>query len=383
MTTNTTIEEGVCSIVIFFLLLPVMICIIKDVRRDFLRYYFIRSPHMKSKTSTYELNARDDGTSMDMDYESESLLKSKDSDEDNPNDDDDDTLDLVDVDRTFEAFRSSPNVSVTLVDKNSGNVLAKTKNTIHNVDGDTDEQALCANSKIPELILSPIIPEYHSHIAIKIKPMELCVWLLFLTISYLALRTMVVSKNMRHNFKYTAVEMQDIFELGLRGIVLYVIGNIGERVSVKFFLWIAWFVFFYPFVFQICPTTFTIDSESKFDWTLISISVFVGASNFYIVLDNFKYVWRIQKWWIYGYFAFFCVVLYHIALIRSANHDIAIHVHHHHWAFVLSLFIHSPKDSSLVLHALLVAVFIHGIAVFGCENLFDYKNLENATVLDV
>merc|ERR1712024_67473 len=101
--------------------------------------------------------------------------------------------------------------------------------------------------------------------------MELMLWLLFLSISYIALRTMVVTKNMRHNFKYQAVEMQDIWELCLRGIIMYIFGNIAQRVSKVFFLWIGWFVLFYPFVFQICPTTFTIDVGHSMDWTLVSI----------------------------------------------------------------------------------------------------------------
>merc|ERR1712083_1013951 len=115
----------------------------------------------------------------------------------------------------------------------------------------------------------------------------------------------------------------------------------------------------------------------------VSICIFVGVVNSYIVLDNFYYVWRIKKWWIYGYASFFCMVLYHIGFVRSANENIDIHIHHHHWAFVLSLFLHSKKMSSVVMHALLTAVFIHGITVFGCENLFDYKNLEEQSVIDV
>ena len=164
---------------------------------------------------------------------------------------------------------------------------------------------------------------------------------------------------------------------------MYIFGNIAQRFCIKFFLWIGWFVLFYPFVFQICPTSFTIDTEVKLDYTLISICIFVGVSNVYIVLDNFYYVYKIKKWWIYGYVAFFIMLLYHIIFIKSANNNIDIHIHHHHWAFILSLFLHSKKDSSIVMHALLTAVFIHGITVFGCENLFDYKDLQDTNVIDV
>lgn len=396
-TSNTTIEEGSCTIVIFFLLLPVMICIIKDVKRDFMSFI---NPTSKANKSGFELDADlVDPTSTE--YERESLLsndKSKDSDEESNS-----NMILNNNHNNHNRLNHRINnqthpMTVTLVDSKR-NILAQTTSphlSPQNRDSDDDDdndsfsEQLCTNSKIPELILNNVnnvmlSSEYNQYLSIEIKPMELILWLLFLTLSYIALRTMVVTKNMRYNFKYNAVEMQDIFELCLRGIIMYIFGNIAQRVRVgfKFFLWIGWFVFFYPFVFQICPTSFTIDTEVTMDWTLISICIFVGVSNVYIVLDNFYYVYKIKKWWIYGYGAFGTTVLYHIIFIKSANSDIDIHIHHHHWAFILSLFLHSTKDSSIVMHALLTAVFIHGITVFGCENLFDYKDLQQTDVIDV
>ena len=222
-TSNATIEEGSCTIVIFFLLLPVMICIIKDVKRDFL--YYMTNGHPTTTQSGFELNLIDDSSS---DFERASLLnhKSKDSDDETedialsepptPLSDDDGGGGGHQSHHQIE-HQSPTNLSVTLVDSKR-NILAATKSpqSQHTQSDDGGDQ-LCVNHKIPELILNPIIPEYHQYITIEIKPMELILWLLFLTLSYIALRTMVVTKNMRYNFKYNAVEMQDIFELCLRG----------------------------------------------------------------------------------------------------------------------------------------------------------------------
>ena len=373
MTSNVAIEEGSCTIVIFFLLLPVMICIIKDVIRDFKAY---SNHNFSSSQNSYtpSSNNIDDQTNA---YELKSLLKSKDSDDENASGDDDD--DDVMIETNTQILNKASITSVTLIDSEH-RVLAQTPNLTAS---QTDNLQLCTNSKIPKLILSPIMPVYDQCINVPIKPMELMLWLLFLTFCYIALRTMVLQRNLRYNFKYLAVEMQDIFELCLRGIIMYIFGNIQQRVCPKFFLWIGWFVLFFPFNYQICPTSFTIDIEAPLDNTLISICIFVGVSNVYIVLDNFWTVWNMQKWWIYGYVSFFSMVVYHFIVIKSANSEVDINIHHHHWAFVLSLFLHSKKESSAVMHALLTAVFIHGITVFGCENLFEYKSLEKAEVIDV
>eukprot|EP01084_Bolivina_argentea_P249471 417628_1 len=360
-TTNTDIEEGSCFIVIFFLLLPTMICIVKDFSRDFRSYLHPRTV----PPSDYKLNLNVNGDS----FERESLLgKSKDSDEETM-DDDDNNNKLQSNDNNLS---KSPITSITLVDSEH-RILARTPNHIS-----LDDTQKGVNNKIPELILS--LPVIEESINISIKPLELILWLIYLTLSYIALRTMVVSKNMRYNIKYIAADMQDILELSIRGIIVYIFGNIQQRICKKFFLWNAWFIFFYPFVFQICPTTLTIRhsswNEYIMNWKLISLIIFVGVSNIYIVLDNFYCVWKFKKWWIYGYISFGFVILYHVIFIKSANNDIDIHIHHHHWAFMLALFIHSKKDSSLVMHALLTSIFIHGITVFGCENLFDYKNVD-------
>eukprot|EP01083_Nonionella_stella_P008223 23676_1 len=364
-TRNIDIEEGSCLIVIFFLLLPVLICIIKDFSRDLTSYM----QHVTTKRDKHSDRASKDDELDEQSSEVEraSLLsESKDPNTELDDNGDVDEGEMIHKLRELQDISSSP-VNVTLLDSKR-NILAQT----------------LANASLPELMLSPIMPAYEQCINVPIQPMQLMLWLLFLVLSYIALRNMVVSKKMRYNFKYTAVEMQDIFELCLRGIIVYIFGNIPQRFCVKFFLWLGWFVFFYPFVFQICPMTFTIQADPiKLDWTIIAICIFVGVSNLYIVLDNFHYVWKLHRWWIYGYSSFFMVVLYHIIFIKSANDDIDIQVHHHHWAFVLSLFLHSKKESSFVLHACMISVFIHGITVFGCENLFDYKNLEHSQVINV
>lgn len=377
---NTEIEEGSCAIVIFFLLLPVIIYTIKDVSADFKSYLHSIASFTGCERTIPD---REDVSSS---IERASLLsKSKDSDDEDPDDSDIDLNDnMADIPPGSTTLNPS-NVSLTLIDRDH-NVLAQTTNPVDQM----QQMLLCSNNGLhPKLavILQSLnnqqLPSYDQSINVHIKPMELMLWLLFLTVSYIALRTMVVTKNMRHNFKYHAVEMQDVWELCLRGIIMYIFGNIAQRVSKVFFLWIGWFVLFYPFVFQICPTSFTIEVGHSMDWTMVSICIFVGVVNGYILLDNFHYVWKIKKWWIYGYGAFAVMIMYHIGFVRSANENIDIHIHHHHWAFVLTLFLHSKKTSSMVMHALLTAIFIHGITVFGCENLFDYKNLEDQNVIDV
>ena len=60
-------------------------------------------------------------------------------------------------------------------------------------------------------------------------------------------------------------------------------------------------------------------------------------------------------------------------MIAFASNFVLIHIHHHYWALVVSLICRSENKMTCVFQAFCIAVFIHGIAVFGCEDIFQWK----------
>ena len=63
-------------------------------------------------------------------------------------------------------------------------------------------------------------------------------------------------------------------------------------------------------------------------------------------------------------------------MIWFASHYIRIHIHHHYWALVLALICRSKDKASYVAQACLIAIFIHGITLFGCEDLFQWEDVD-------
>merc|ERR1712228_789621 len=60
-------------------------------------------------------------------------------------------------------------------------------------------------------------------------------------------------------------------------------------------------------------------------------------------------------------------------MIIFVSDFVLIHIHHHYWSLVLSLICRSSDKMTFVFQACLIAIFIHGNAVFGCEDLFQWK----------
>ena len=48
-------------------------------------------------------------------------------------------------------------------------------------------------------------------------------------------------------------------------------------------------------------------------------------------------------------------------------------MHHSQWSFILTLLFRSKNESSIIFQALTIAVFIHGVNVFGNESLVEQE----------
>ncbi len=107
-----------------------------------------------------------------------------------------------------------------------------------------------------------------------------------------------------------------------------------------------------------------------------------------IVLMGYSFVQNIRYFYLHGKGTIYCIcfgmVVLHLIVLselcgegegEDGDKKTHFHMHHHYWAFLLSLLFRCRYESSVAAHALLVAIFIHGISVFGCEPLVTLRNV--------
>jgi len=291
----------------FALLLPIIICIIKDIIKDHHEARLKQPPELKTKTSAaYSENVSE--------IEMKSLLN---------------------------AHSLSPSLPAST--------------------------GICAT---PSNSDTPII---------EINSIRLVIFNAFIMICYILIRITAITFDLRRDYKFLAIELQDIYDICLKSTIIFIFGGICNRNLFefkRFLLHIIGFAFMYTIVFQFAPEAFQLSPEMGLNGLILIILLFVLIIAIYLVQDNIIFARNCVQWRIYFFTLFAALFVYHLVIVFSGNENIQIHIHHHHWSFLLCLFLHSPKLSSFAAQAMLIGIFIHGIAVFGNEPWYQWN--ENA-----
>ncbi len=73
----------------------------------------------------------------------------------------------------------------------------------------------------------------------------------------------------------------------------------------------------------------------------------------------------------YYFGGFFLVALFHgMLFLFNDDRYTNVHIHYHHWAFLVTIFCRCDVESCVAMQALTIGIWVHGIAVFGCEPLY-------------
>ena len=206
--------------------------------------------------------------------------------------------------------------------------------------------------------------------------LDLLFYIIMLILYYILLRSLCLILNFYLNFKYITSNFEDITQIIIRGFIIYYFGDIelnrlnninNQR---KFYLFILFYLIFYGLIYNICPKNITFETNSNGKsntFMFICVAIITIIFHLFILVDNIVYFIRKKPLYI-G--LFIIILLSHIIVLICDVDNIKIHIHHHYWAFIISIFVQSNKESSLVIQSMLIAVFIHGIALFGCEPIY-------------
>ena len=205
-------------------------------------------------------------------------------------------------------------------------------------------------------------------------------WFGSIILFYLFTRSSVLVLDYKRKFKYYGDNSDDIFELTLRSFIIYILGNIDHRFRSiqsrnKFIMYTFYFLSMYTITFQNAPDL-SFNADQKVSVSIILIMIPSVSLALYAIIRNsisqiFSPSKKVAQLFRGTTVAF---VVYHALSFAFASDDnTKFHIHHHYWGFVMALFCRSSGDVSMILQTFALCVFIHGIAVFGCESLFQWE----------
>ena len=166
-------------------------------------------------------------------------------------------------------------------------------------------------------------------------------------------------------------------ELCIRSFLIYVLGNISSRFgSAKakraFIGYVVYFLVTYTITFESCPDV-EIGGDGISSPAALVLCVPPVLAVSYVMARNCHTAWNQSSTVMLIYFGSMVVlILINLVMIYFGSADIRIHLHHHYWAFTLALVCRSSDKASQCGQALALAIFIHGLTVFGCEDLFQW-----------
>eukprot|EP01084_Bolivina_argentea_P282953 484474_1 len=203
---------------------------------------------------------------------------------------------------------------------------------------------------------------------------------------YILIRIIVELSPFRRVFKYVAGDFQDILNLLIRSFLIYVLGNISNRLKtnvmkIKFVICLLWFAIIYTITFESCPNITISADQTGVAWIGIVIVILIAPIFLYVISKNCLYAYYFKPLIIRNIY-FLCLLfllIFHILFILTTSLSIdakyiGIHIHHHWWALLLSLVCRSDNKVTFIVQCCLIAIFIHGITVFGCEDLYGWNN---------
>eukprot|EP00667_Euglena_gracilis_P018436 EG_transcript_19586 len=233
-----------------------------------------------------------------------------------------------------------------------------------------DEDALKPSSSLKDRLRSFIFdPPEQSGTKHSLMRPTLLHWFALLYAAYGLLSVVSLALGLRRHAKNVGDWVEDMECLFLRGITLLLVGvehRLVDRAQRGLFILLTLYsVLMYSLLFEVAPGVSIKVDVLKVD-TVICLAfaaVVVG-----VVLAHHLLVVSRQA----GLFQ----VLYCSALLVAITGVVTgvshakMHVHHYWWGWVLAHFFSLGTRASLAAQAVCVALFVHGISMFGCDRLF-------------
>ncbi len=235
-----------------------------------------------------------------------------------------------------------------------------------------------------------LVEEASSVLTVSISVKSLKWWHGGLTGLYILCRFLVVSLDLRRNAKPLALELQDIFQMNLHGLVLFVVGDVSHKLAhpdaSRFLKLLAYCVVMYVFAFDTCPKG--LQFSRHFQGSAEAYVVIIGIAGLVVccVVNCTRYYLRRGSGLWYG--AAWCAC---VGYVLACNRAVAwyadpaqfFHFHHQIWGFLLACLLRAPTEVAMIGQALALAVCIHGCSVFGWENLVHYYHTSSVEFTDL
>ena len=224
-----------------------------------------------------------------------------------------------------------------------------------------------------------LMDERDSVLSVCISWSNLAWWHGALTGLYILCRLLVTSLDLRRNDKPLALELQDVFQLNLHGLVLFVVGDVSHKRMLphpdRFLKLLAYCVVMYTFAFDACPKGLQFSRHFQGSIEAYVVIIVIVALVVYCVFNCTRYY--VHRGCGLRYGAAWCAC---VGYVFACNRTVAwyadpaqfFHFHHQFWGFLLACLFRPPTEVAIVAQALALAVCIHGCSVFGWENLVHY-----------
>lgn len=219
-----------------------------------------------------------------------------------------------------------------------------------------------------------------------LAPLRYFTWIGFVVSVFLAFRTAVALSWIRDKGMSLSFGLDAVFRLVYDASFLYVAASIKDKIFFPehlpqgvFLALILGFTLVYTVVFEVWrdrDIKFTYERITKSPLTAFAVTVCAGIV--VLVLVNLLLTaWRVSVFFftVYTTVVFFVIGAHAVAwLVCTAHGSAYVHLHHYYVALLCAHACIFGSNSSMVVQAGFVGVYLHGISVFGPETIFGEKS---------
>lgn len=215
-----------------------------------------------------------------------------------------------------------------------------------------------------------------------LAPLRYFTWIGFLVGAFLAFRIVVALDWIKDKGMGLSFGLDALFRLVYDGSFLYVAAAIKDKIFYPehlpqgvFLALILGFIIVYTVAFEVWrdrDIKVTYDRITKSPLTAFAVAVCAGIV-ILVFVNLLLTAWRVGVFFftVYATILFFVIGAHVVAwLVCNAHGTAYIHLHHYYIAILCAHACIFGSNSSMVIQSGFVAVYIHGIAVFGPETIF-------------